>query len=139
DPPVLDSVTALVELVLTRWSPNDREVGETEPEAGATPVPLRPTPCGLPAALSATLRVPLRAPAAVGLNVTLMAQLALAARVDGLKGQLLVWENGRASCRERVGLAVGNAELQVKVSVTVGAALVVFTGWLLFYFEEEAA
>src|SRR6266571_268662 len=90
DPPVLDSVTALVEVVLTCWSPNDSEVGERL-TPGAVPVPLKLAVCGLPAALSATLRVPLRAPVAVGVNVTLMAQLALAARVEGLKGQLLVW------------------------------------------------
>src|SRR5207253_11305756 len=119
EPPVLDSVTALVELLLTRWSPNDREVGETEPEAGATPVPLRATLCGLPAALSATLRVPLRAPVAVGLNVTLMAQLALAARVEGLKGQLLRWEEQTPEVQARVKLACVSAEEPMLVRVTV--------------------
>ena len=118
DPPVLDSVTALVELVLTRWSPNDREVGETEPEAGATPVPLRPTLCGLPAALSDTLRVPLRAPVAVGLNVTLMAQLALAARVEGLKGQLLVWAKSPLLVPVMLMLVIVSAELPLLVNVT---------------------
>jgi len=45
----------------------------------ATPEPLRATDCGLPAALSLTLSVALRVPDAVGLNVTVMLQLAPAA------------------------------------------------------------
>ena len=56
--------------------------------AGAlTPVPLSVACCGLPLALSVMLRVPVRLPRAVGVNVRLMVQLALAAR---LAGQLLV-------------------------------------------------
>src|ERR1035438_10473598 len=43
------------------------------------PVPERGTCCGLPAALSVSLSVALRAPVMVGLKVTLMVQLALAA------------------------------------------------------------
>src|SRR5256884_521796 len=38
------------------------------------PVPVRPTVCGLPEALSVTLKLPVRVPDAVGENVTLMAQ-----------------------------------------------------------------
>ena len=48
-------------------------------QVGATPVPLSATVCGLPAALSLMLRDAVRVPDAVGLNVTLMLQLALAA------------------------------------------------------------
>ena len=40
--------------------------------------------------LSVTVRAALRVPVAVGLNVTLKVQLALTARVEGLRGQLLV-------------------------------------------------
>jgi hypothetical protein len=46
----------------------------------AVPVPVRLAVCGLPAALSVTVIVPVRVPAAVGVNVTLIVQFALAAR-----------------------------------------------------------
>ena len=50
--------------------------------AGAVaPVPVRLTVCGLPLALSAMETAAVRVPAAVGLKVTLMMQLAVAARV----------------------------------------------------------
>src|SRR5438094_9449312 len=89
--PLLVRVTAWAALVVfTCWFPNETEVGERL-TPGVVPAPLKLAVCGLPAALSATLRVPLRAPAAVGVNVTLMVQLVLAARVEGLKGQVLVW------------------------------------------------
>jgi hypothetical protein len=45
----------------------------------AVPPPVNGTVCGLPTALSVTLRVAVRVPLAVGLNVTVMVQLALAA------------------------------------------------------------
>lgn len=48
---------------------------------GLVPVPLSAAVCGLPAALSATLTLALRAPAAVGVNVTLMPQLLPAVNV----------------------------------------------------------
>ena len=53
--------------------------GENE-TAGARPVPLRVTDCGLFAALSVTVRVPLTLPAELGAKVTLMVQLAPAAK-----------------------------------------------------------
>src|ERR1700675_1087529 len=51
------------------------------PELDA-PVPVRLTACGVFAALSAMLRVPLRVPVAVGVKSTLMSQLALGASGD---------------------------------------------------------
>src|SRR5580700_10316684 len=39
---------------------------------GLTPVPVRLTDCGLPAALSAIVTAPVRVPAAVGVKVTVM-------------------------------------------------------------------
>jgi hypothetical protein len=53
------------------------------------PVPDNDTDCGLADALSVKVRVPVREPAAPGLKVTVMVQLAPAAR---LAGQALVWE-----------------------------------------------
>ena len=59
-----------------------------EGELEALPVPLRDTVCGLPEALSVTVSVPVREPAAVGVKVTLTVQLLLAAREVP---QLLLW------------------------------------------------
>jgi hypothetical protein len=68
----------------------------TDGEA-ATPVPARPTVRGLPLPLSATESVPVAAPDAVGAKVTLIVQLLPAARVEELRGQLLVWAKGPAA------------------------------------------
>ena len=84
-----------------------------------TPVPLRLAVWGLPAALSATLSVPLRAPVAVGVNVTLIVQLVLAARVEGLKGQLLVWAKSPLLVPVIEMLLMVSAELPLLVRVTV--------------------
>ena len=53
-----------------------------------TPVPDKLAVCGLPVALSVSVIVPVRVPAAVGVNVTLMEQLAPAASEVP---QVLVW------------------------------------------------
>jgi hypothetical protein len=54
-------------------------LGESDAVALAAPVPLNPTVCGDPLALSVTVRFPVLLPEAVGLNVTDMVQLAPAA------------------------------------------------------------
>ena len=63
-----------------------------EPEATARtksgPVPDRDDVCGFPVALSVIVRLPLRAPSAVGVKVTEIVQLFPAARPDP---QLLLW------------------------------------------------
>jgi hypothetical protein len=67
--PLFDTVTVCAALVVpTAWLPNVNEVGEI-PIATATPVPVNVTVCGLPVALSVNTIVPVRAPAAVGVNV----------------------------------------------------------------------
>ena len=53
--------------------------GEKETAAGAIPVPLRLTVCGLPLALSVMETAPLALPLLFGGKVTLMTQLALGA------------------------------------------------------------
>ena len=53
-------------------------------------MPDTPAVWGLLLALSVTVNVALREPVAVGVKVTLMVQVALAAKVEGLMGQLLV-------------------------------------------------
>lgn len=50
--------------------------------AEAVPVPLRVTVCGEPVAVSEIVSVPVRAPIAVGVNLTEIAQLAPAATDD---------------------------------------------------------
>ena len=79
--PLFVSVTAWAALVvLTDWFPNPTEVGDRL-AAGAVPVPVRLAVRGLPVPLSVTVSVALRVPEAVGLKVTLMVQLAAAARL----------------------------------------------------------
>src|SRR5438874_2090890 len=74
--------------VASSWLAKSRLVG-ANPTAGAVPFPLSATVCGLPRALSATHSVPVRVRDAVGVKVTLMEQLAPAAKVAGLVGQAL--------------------------------------------------
>jgi hypothetical protein len=67
--PLFDTVTVCPALVVpSAWLPNVNEVGAI-PIATATPVPVSVTVCGLPVALSVNVIVPVRAPAAVGVNV----------------------------------------------------------------------
>src|SRR2546423_14378025 len=74
----------------TFWLPKSG-TGDGERLGGATPVPETPAVWGLLLAFSVTVNVALREPVTVGVKVTLMVQVALAAKVEGLIGQLLVW------------------------------------------------
>jgi len=75
--PTFVSVTVLAAVVVpTVTEPKLKLVGES---FAVVPVPLSETVCGLPDALSVTLKAALRVPLAVGLKVTLIVQLALAA------------------------------------------------------------
>ena len=65
-------------VVFTGWLANARLAGDRL-TAGAWPVPLRLTVCGLPVALSETVTVPVRAPLAVGVKVTAIVQVPLGA------------------------------------------------------------
>src|SRR5437870_4991524 len=87
--PVFVSVTVIGALVVASgWLPKSRLVG-ANPTPGAVPFPLRENICGLPPASSASDSVPVRAPEAVGVKVTLMVQFPPAAKVAGLVGQAL--------------------------------------------------
>jgi hypothetical protein len=132
--PVLVSVTVLVVLVVfTTWFPNETEVGDRK-TAGAVPVPVRVTVCGLPPALSMTERVPPRLPIALGVNVMLIVQALLAANVAGEIGQLFVCAKSLALLPVNVSAVTVRADVPVLVSVTVCAELVVVTSW----FPNEA-
>ena len=75
--PTFVNVTVLVALVTpTVTEPKLRLVGES---LAVVPMPLSGTCCGLPAALSVTIRAAVRVPEAVGLNLMLIVQLAPAA------------------------------------------------------------
>jgi hypothetical protein len=94
--------------------------------AGAVPVPIKLTTCGLPLALSVSVRLPERAPAAVGVNATSITQLLLAA-----SGALIVQVVPLAAT-EKSPVATTLVKLRdavpLLVTVTGIGALVVPTG-----------
>jgi hypothetical protein len=57
-----------------------------------TPLPVRLIACGLPAALSLIVMLPVLVPAALGVKRTVITQLPLVGKVFGLIGQLLLCE-----------------------------------------------
>src|SRR5207302_960993 len=105
--------------------------GPVNPKSGAAvPFPLSVMICGLPPALSVTDSVPVRAPEAVGVKVTLMVQFAPAAKVAGLVGQALAPVLVAAKSPEAANELIVKAAVPVFVSVTVIGVLVVASGWL---------
>src|SRR5207247_381976 len=128
--PVLVSVTVIGALVVaSSWLPKSRLVG-ANPTPGAVPFPLSVIICGLPPASSASDSVPVRAPEAVGVKVTLMVQFAPAAKVAGLVGQALAPVLVAAKSPEAANELIVKAAVPVFVSVTVIGVLVVASGWL---------
>jgi hypothetical protein len=95
--------------------------------AGATPAPLIATVCGLPAALSVTFTSDDRLPDLVGVNVTLIVQLALAARDPG---QVLVCEKSELLPVAIVMFVKVRDTLPVFVNVTTCGVLPAPTCWL---------
>jgi len=98
---------------------------------GGPPVPLKLTVCVLPVTLlllSVMVKEAVRLPVAVGLNVTLNVQLLLAASE---LPQVLVCPKSPELVPVNPMLAIDRAVLPVLLNVTVWAALVVSTGWLL--------
>jgi hypothetical protein len=78
----------------------------------SSPLPVRVTVCGLPAALSVIVRVPVRVPLTVGSKKTPMAQLAPAAKV------LPQAFNGAKSLELVATFVIVSAAVPVFVSVT---------------------
>jgi hypothetical protein len=107
------------------------DVGPVNPKSGGVVVPVSGTVCGLPAALSMMVKVPMRVPAAVGVNVTLIVQLAPAASgvAGGVIGQGVALGLAAKSPDAAMEMIV-RGPVPVLVSVTVCAALVVFSVWL---------
>jgi hypothetical protein len=118
--PVLETVTVWGALVVPRACPAKvRLEGETV-SAIANPVPVSATVWVLGLALSERVRLPVRAPLAVGLNVTLMVQAAPAARD---LPQVFVWEKSPLV----VMLEMASASALVLVRVTACGTLLVLT------------
>src|SRR6266849_1079531 len=96
------------------------------------PVPVNGTVCVPVPALSVTVSVPVRAPNAVGANVTLIVQVfdpAVAGNVAGLIGQAPAPVLVAAKSPEAAIELIVNALVPVLVRVTVFAALVVVRNW----------
>ena len=92
------------------------------------PVPVRPTDCGLPPPLSVIMTEAVRVPVAVGVNVTLIVQLAWA---PTLPPQVLVSAKSPGFAPLRLMLVIVIAcTASLLVNVTVWAALVDPTAWL---------
>jgi len=123
--PVLVSVAVCAALnVPSGWLANVRlSVDSLTAGPVSTALPVRLIFCGLSAALSVMLIVPVKRPGIVGVKVTLMVQLAPAAR---LLPQLLVWKKFKLATM----LVMVNAALPLFVSVTGSGRLVVPTVWL---------
>jgi hypothetical protein len=133
--PVFVTVTTCTVLVVVTSSPPAATVeGATlATGAAATAVPVRPSVCGLPAALSVIDRVADRAPAALGVNVMLITHVAFGATAAPFvqvvpaamaKSAALVPEIAAAAVMFRLALPVF-------LTVTACAALVVLTVWLV--------
>ena len=124
--PVLVTVTgAAVLLVPTRTPVKLRLTGDSV-ATGATPVPLIGTVCGLPGALSVNLTVDDRLPVLVGANITLIVQLAFAAREEG---QLLVCEKSAVLLLEILMFVTDKDAFPVFVSMIACGVLPMPTCW----------
>jgi hypothetical protein len=101
-------------------------VGESV-TAGAEPVPVRLTDCGLPEALSVIVKLAERLPAAVGVNVTLIVQVAPAATLEVV--QVLVWAKSGPLEPVMATPVMVSAALPLFVTVIPWLVLVVPTSW----------
>src|SRR5437588_655455 len=116
-------------VVVSNCLPKSRLVG-ANPTAGAVPFPLRGSICGLPPALSPSDSVPVRAPKAVGVKVTLMVQFPPAAKAVGLVGQALAPVLVAAKSPDAANELIVKAAAPVLVSVIVIGARMVASNWL---------
>jgi hypothetical protein len=124
--PPFDKVTTCAALVLpVIWLLKVSMAGLSEAcGASATPVPLKVDECGDPEALSVTVKFPVRAPAAVGVKVTAIAQFAPAATADP---QVFV----SAKSPDAAIWVIVSAAVPLFDSVTVCLLLATPTFWLV--------
>src|SRR5438270_10363002 len=129
NPPIGVRVTVNVRVFpgFTFWVP----AGPVNPKSGAAvPFPLSGTVCGPTPELSATDSVPVRAPKATGVKVTLMVQFAPAAKVAGRVGQALAAALVAAISPEAANELIVKAAVPVFVSVTVIGVQGVVSRWV---------
>jgi len=125
--PVLARVIACAALVVpTAWLAKVRVEGEALALVVAI-VPETATVCGLPVSLSVMVTSAVRVPAAVGLKVIVMEQLAPAATFDP---QLLLWVKSLAFVPDSAILVILKVRFPELASVIACAALAVPTAWL---------
>jgi hypothetical protein len=125
-PPELARVTLWAVLVAPTGSEGNVKLAvESETLGTRRPVPLKGTLWGLLGALSTRIRSANRVPEALGVKVTLMAQLAPGAR--GAEQVLLKIANSEAFTPVMVGLLKVKLASPVLVTTTACAALVVLT------------
>jgi hypothetical protein len=128
--PLLLRVTFFAALVVVSLTePQMSEVDESE-ATGPIPVPDRETEGAVPPALVFTVTLPVRAPRAVGVKVTLMVQEAFVASVLDPVGQLLNWAKSPTLVPLSAMLLMLSGAAPVLVTVIVCAAVVVPTNWL---------
>lgn len=120
--PVLVRVTDCAALVVFRFWLAKVRVEAVRLTAGPEPVPVRASVCGLLLRLSAMLTEAARAPSAVGVNFTVIVQVALSASE---LPQLFVSEKSPGLAPVRVMLVMVKLALPVFVRIEVCAALVV--------------
>lgn len=130
--PVLVTVTFCAALVeFTGCDANVKLLGVTVTVASPAPVPVKATVCGLPVTLSATFRVAVRVPTAVGVNSTLIVQLAPTAKLPAPLHMVPEVGNGTPKSPAFVPVTVKPAKLMAAVpvfeTVTLCGALVVPT------------
>ena len=124
--PLFRTMTVLAALVVpTRWSEKLSQL-VLRPTTGATPCPVSATVCGLFGALSLMLSTALLPPRELGLNATLIWQLAPAASVLGQAEDRVNWP-GLAP--PRAILVMDSGAPALLVSVTVCGLLAVPTSW----------
>ena len=126
--PLAKTVCELGPLASPVIVPPGGPVGCQEPVGGARPMPVpeRLTVCGLPAALSVMVIVPVRLPVALGVKFTVIVQLDPAATLDP---HALVCVKSPAFAPVTVILVMVRAALPVLPRVTDWAALVVLIAW----------
>ena len=109
-------------------------LGQFAPLAAAieksVPVPTRLRLCGVPGASSATVTEAVRLPVAAGVKITLMVQLAFAANVALVAGQLFFCEKSPLFVPPIPMLEIVSGALPVFVRLTNCVELLVVTSWL---------
>jgi hypothetical protein len=106
-------------VVFVTWFVKVREPGERPKAGGKTPVPDKLIDCGLPLPEDVIATAPVRVPAAVGVNVTVIVQVLFCASVAV---QSLVWLKSPVAAPIEIPVTLP----LFAVSVTVCPVLVVF-------------